>query len=407
MLVRIIHGDSELSLDIDPGWNVLFVKQRACQMLQLSFDEYDLLLNHRRLEEDGRFTQYQLNDGKEVNLVLARREIRNRFFIYCYSCDSVTPALLSFICETCGKPQFRTTSISENRSNATGNCCDNTCPSTRGRVKFLCLKMPSHEPAVLLDQLRRNLELVPCVACFNEDRDILVRFCDVQNHALCIDCFKAYAQEYLESGLFQLVPEFGFTLGCPAGCRNAFITDPHHFRILGSEFYSRYKEFSASRYICANDSVVCPHCGQIWETSVEPQMAGRARASQESRPRLYTCRAPAGCGSLFCALCNWFYTGAPNEPPACYCEATSSTRSPLRLPEVLRFVPAWHALPGSSAGEAAHNILVKTCRPCPKCKSPTEKSGGCNHMHCSVCSTDWCWICCEEWTSDCQALHWL
>ncbi|GAA54127.1 ankyrin repeat-containing protein C20orf12 homolog [Clonorchis sinensis] len=248
MLVRISHGDSELNLDIDPGWNVLFVKQRACQILQLRFDEYDLLLNHRRLEEDGRFTEYQVNDGKEVNLELARREIRNRFFIYCYSCDSITPALLSFICETCEKPQFRARSISENRSNATGNCCDTTCPSTRGRVKFLCLKMPSHEPAVLLDQIRRNLELVPCVACFNEDRDILVRFCEAQNHALCIDCFKAYAQEYLESGLFQLVPEFGFTLGCPAGCRNAFITDPHHFRILGSEFYSRYKEFSASSF---------------------------------------------------------------------------------------------------------------------------------------------------------------
>ncbi|OON18926.1 hypothetical protein X801_05215 [Opisthorchis viverrini] len=62
MLVRIAHGDSELSLDIDPGWNVLFVKQRACQMLQLRFDEYDLLFNHRRLEEDDRFMQYQKID---------------------------------------------------------------------------------------------------------------------------------------------------------------------------------------------------------------------------------------------------------------------------------------------------------------------------------------------------------
>jgi len=32
-------------------------------------------------------------------------------------------------------------------------------------------------------------------------------------------------------------------------------------------------------------------------------------------------------------------------------------------------------------------------RPCPKCKAPIEKNGGCNHMACTRCKTHFCWAC--------------
>jgi hypothetical protein len=31
--------------------------------------------------------------------------------------------------------------------------------------------------------------------------------------------------------------------------------------------------------------------------------------------------------------------------------------------------------------------------PCPKCKVPTERNGGCMHMTCSKCRYHWCWYC--------------
>ena len=42
---------------------------------------------------------------------------------------------------------------------------------------------------------------------------------------------------------------------------------------------------------------------------------------------------------------------------------------------------------------AAH--IAQFARPCPGCKQPIEKSGGCNHMTCPnpACGTNFCWLC--------------
>ena len=36
---------------------------------------------------------------------------------------------------------------------------------------------------------------------------------------------------------------------------------------------------------------------------------------------------------------------------------------------------------------------------CPYCNIITNKNGGCNHITCKYCGKDWCWICCEIFTS--------
>ena len=42
--------------------------------------------------------------------------------------------------------------------------------------------------------------------------------------------------------------------------------------------------------------------------------------------------------------------------------------------------------------------VVQNSKPCPRCKSDIEKNGGCNHISCSQCRHDFCWICLSSWT---------
>jgi ariadne-1 len=50
-------------------------------------------------------------------------------------------------------------------------------------------------------------------------------------------------------------------------------------------------------------------------------------------------------------------------------------------------------------------------QPCGRCNAPIEKNGGCNHMTCSQCHYEFCWICGHEWQThegdryQCNAYH--
>ncbi|KAK6175068.1 hypothetical protein SNE40_013605 [Patella caerulea] len=46
--------------------------------------------------------------------------------------------------------------------------------------------------------------------------------------------------------------------------------------------------------------------------------------------------------------------------------------------------------------ETANYISANT-KDCPKCHVCIEKNGGCNHMQCSKCKSDFCWMCLGEW----------
>jgi ariadne-1 len=51
-------------------------------------------------------------------------------------------------------------------------------------------------------------------------------------------------------------------------------------------------------------------------------------------------------------------------------------------------IAKWNILKGSS-----QFWIKQNSKPCPGCNAPIQKNTGCNHMHCSNCKTDFCWLC--------------
>ena len=48
---------------------------------------------------------------------------------------------------------------------------------------------------------------------------------------------------------------------------------------------------------------------------------------------------------------------------------------------------------GFGGSSKTDDWIATNTKPCPRCKSPIEKTYGCNHMSCRQCRYEFCWLC--------------
>ncbi|CAL2034203.1 unnamed protein product [Caenorhabditis brenneri] len=80
------------------------------------------------------------------------------------------------------------------------------------------------------------------------------------------------------------------------------------------------------------------------------------------------------CGSTFCFLCK----SDAHYPATCL---------QIRLWEKQRM----------DYGQHTSSWILSNTRDCPRCFAPTQKNGGCNHMRCTGCRYEYCWVCSRNW----------
>lgn len=92
-------------------------------------------------------------------------------------------------------------------------------------------------------------------------------------------------------------------------------------------------------------------------------------------------------GHLFC----WECLGEAHEPASCENWKKWYNKIGEVKPEEIRST--------EEETENAANCLwlVTNSKSCPNCKSPIQKNEGCNHMKCSKCKFDFCWVCLDQW----------
>ncbi|OAL44430.1 hypothetical protein IQ07DRAFT_476181, partial [Pyrenochaeta sp. DS3sAY3a] len=190
-----------------------------------------------------------------------------------------------------------------------------------------------------------------CVICFKPFWSQFPKFAAC-THApeVCLGCFLAYLNSQLDTTIWNLIP-------CPSLECNAFITHADVNDYATRELFDRFDRMSLMEHLGRERSFhlcLAPECsyGQYHDST---------------NGHLFQC---ADCGFRQCTVHNvGFHNGETCEQYDTRTKAQST------------------ALVGDQTYVKSRSI------PCPKCKVPIVKAGGCDHMTCSRCRTEFCYIC--------------
>ncbi|KAI5719081.1 hypothetical protein M8J76_004808 [Diaphorina citri] len=323
------------------------------------------------------------------------------FYVYCNNvCKSLQTGKLRVRCAQCKSgavivdrdPQSWSDVLEPRQISC--HCTEEHCttgPVSWAEFYFKCAQhvstnMNQVDECLPLSLVTSNVRKIPCLACTDVCDPVLIFPC-AESHVMCIACFVLYVTSRLRERNFRLHPDYGYTLPCPAGCVDSLIQHTHHFKLLTPEQYSQYQRFATEDFVLRNGGVLCPTpgCG----AGIFPE------EGQDGCKRI----GCTECGFVFCKDC---LQGAHIGP--CDSGRTSMDQGGASTSD--------YAVDPTRASQArwddASQVTIKvSTKPCPSCRTATERAGGCMHMICTRCSFPWCWVCQVEWSRECMGSHWF
>jgi hypothetical protein len=203
--------------------------------------------------------------------------------------------------------------------------------------------LTSEEANYLNNKEEDAIAMVECEICFcsvnrGEAFNLLCK------HAFCRVCFQNYLKEAIENGKV-------IEITCPEQDCKVLVEDQQVRRICSKELYDKYLKFKKNIKV---------------NLSKQMRWCSRANCGRVIKKRKKA-RAVCECGFEMCFRCG----------------------------------EAWHG--GTSCSKNFERMYKswakdKNIQKCPKCKIRVEKDHGCNHMTCTFCKYEWCWICGREYT---------
>jgi len=201
-----------------------------------------------------------------------------------------------------------------------------------------------------------------CPVCFD---DVLVResyIFDNCFHRFCRGCVADYMKEEISEGRIM---SNGTTMGlkCPANQCNKLLAIHEIRNVVDFTTYNRYDTMLRDRAIeSMSDVVWCPTAG-----------CGNALVKNSVSPLLvcYTCQ------HTWCSSCKipWHFDAT--------CEQYKEWKDKKNK---------------KNDGQKQFEEWVKAhTKECPACKVIIEKNRGCNHMTCTKCRYEFCWLCLKKY----------
>uniref|UniRef100_A0A8D3AE93 RBR-type E3 ubiquitin transferase n=1 Tax=Scophthalmus maximus TaxID=52904 RepID=A0A8D3AE93_SCOMX len=197
------------------------------------------------------------------------------------------------------------------------------------------------------------LQALQCGVCLEVvRRDSLVALpCQ---HYFCKECWEQHCTVLVKDGI-------GVGISCMA--QDCSLQMPEDFvlpLLQGEELKDKYRRYLFRDYVESHFLLqLCPGADCPIVIKVQEPRARRVQCSR--------------CSEVFCFKCRQMY----HAPTDC---AT---------------IRKW-LIKCADDSETANYISAHT-KDCPKCNICIEKNGGCNHMQCSKCKHDFCWMCLGDW----------
>ncbi|XP_050293473.1 ankyrin repeat and IBR domain-containing protein 1-like [Anthonomus grandis grandis] len=202
------------------------------------------------------------------------------------------------------------------------------------------------------------------------------------NHLFCKCCWQSYLTTKIQDGDAHHIL-------CPAYQCHILVPVEFIEKLVSPEMARRYLQFDIKAFVESNKTIKwcpIPGCGRAVRLPEAEQTPGKTYPSRKPAP-LTSHAVDCGNAHFFC----WECLGDAHAP--CGCDQWQQWHKKISevKPEELN-----SAYIGTE--EAANCLwLVTNSKPCPNCKSPIQKNEGCNHMKCSKCKFDFCWVCQESW----------
>lgn len=195
-------------------------------------------------------------------------------------------------------------------------------------------------------------EMMTCASCFDDHsgNEMLSLPC---NHYMCQNCWNQFLTISINDGASCLHQT------CPYPNCSTIVDETLVKDVVSSDMYKKYSKFQARSFVDDNPRIrwcPAPDCG-------------RAVYCSEGVQDTVQC----SCGESFCFKC----------------------QEPAHAPCTCMHLRAWKQKEKDESETA--NWLVANTKPCPKCNRQIEKNGGCNHMSCSQCRYEFCWVCLDSW----------
>jgi len=176
-------------------------------------------------------------------------------------------------------------------------------------------------------------------------------------HFFCEDCYGAYLENQVREGSACVLAK------CPEQKCTTVVPPALWDSLLEAKAAVQYGKFRLEHFVgSSKDLRWCPGAG-----------CGKVVRAGGGVTSVRCAVASGGCGAAFCVRC-----GEEAHAPA-GCKPLSQWSEKC-----------------SNESETANWILANTKR-CPKCNTRIEKNQGCNHIVCSVCKYDFCWMCMGPW----------